>query len=236
MLFDSNSTQQEGSITKIESLVDDEENKSEFSCHHRKGSVGNVEDEINLECKICCKYLLKTRNIHCTVNESELECKQFGTDDNKGRKLGKWKCDTCGKVLQCYSKLMRHIRIHTGCKPYTCASCDKEFRDKSSLRKHTRVHTGEKPYACTSCSKVFRDKSNLRKHSRTHTGEKTFICTLCSKDFSLKHHLTRHFKTHTGEKSFICTVCGKAFTRKEHLVGHLNTHPAEESSPMLIST
>ena len=78
-----------------------------------------------------------------------------------------------------------------------CEHCGKRFRDKSILTKHIRTHTGERPFECEHCGKRFAEKGTLRDHIRTHTGERPFGCEHCGKRFTLKHHLTRHIRTHT---------------------------------------
>uniref|UniRef100_A0A8D0DS79 Zinc finger and BTB domain-containing protein 7A n=1 Tax=Salvator merianae TaxID=96440 RepID=A0A8D0DS79_SALMN len=104
------------------------------------------------------------------------------------------KCPICDKVIQGAGKLPRHIRTHTGEKPYECNICKVRFTRQDKLKVHMRKHTGEKPYLCQQCGAAFAHNYDLKNHMRVHTGLRPYQCESCFKTFVRSDHLHRHLK------------------------------------------
>ena len=138
-------------------------------------------------------------------------------------------CDVCGYVFHDFNNLIRHIRVHTGEKPYACEICGKAFSQKGQLNIHKLTHGGTRQYQCEMCPKLFLTNSGLHKHRRqVHSNYRPYKCDYCSKEFLQKSDLRRHTPMHTGEKSFQCDICAVCFARKDKLVSHFKQEHMQE--------
>jgi KRAB domain-containing zinc finger protein len=54
--------------------------------------------------------------------------------------------------------------------------CGRMFSQNFNLQKHIRTHTGNKPYKCDVCGKGFSENGSLQNHIKTHTGDKCDVC------------------------------------------------------------
>lgn len=147
----------------------------------------------------------------------------------KLRKIQNYKniliCETCFKFFDRPSLLLRHIRSHTGAKPFQCSTCQKAFSTSSSLNTHSRIHTGSKPFKCSICQKSFTASSNLYYHRMIHFQNKPHKCTMfqCSRSFSTPGDLRNHSYTHSGQWPFNCNTCQKGFAKRTSFQNHLST-------------
>ncbi|XP_053657775.1 zinc finger protein 267-like [Anopheles marshallii] len=135
----------------------------------------------------------------------------------------RWSCDKCDKSFSRPQTLRRHSWIHddTGRNKKACSLCGRQFLRSDDLTRHMRTHTGERPYECKLCLKSYKQRSELKEHMLTHSREKHFKCSLCSKQFSSRNGLYVHLKLHKGEKPHACTHCNKRFTTTSERVSHI---------------
>ncbi|XP_063413382.1 gastrula zinc finger protein xFG20-1-like [Mytilus trossulus] len=80
---------------------------------------------------------------------------------------------------------------------YICHFCGKDFTSRPNRDRHVRYHTGEKPFKCDVCHQSFVRGDDLRYHRTSkHPDVKPYTCTICGLSFPWTKDLERHAKTH----------------------------------------
>lgn len=165
--------------------------------------------------------------------------------------LTRFMCKFCGCQFMCRADMDDHASGHDDEKPpLKCGVCGKTYNTRSKLQRHVRVHSGERPFPCEVCGKRFPRSDHVKQHMRVHAKypsevqsapnpvgltENKSYCRLCGVKFEQKSELNQHLLTHGFNKLYSCIYCGEVFESNEKLKAHKLTHENqyEEYLPVL---
>ncbi|XP_012987774.2 oocyte zinc finger protein XlCOF6-like [Esox lucius] len=186
-------------------------------------------------CSECGKGFIS--KAHLTTHQ------RFNCSEGEERRRAKpfHKCPDCGKEFTQANKLERHMRTHTGERPYQCSVCGMRFNQKGNLKTHFKVHTGGDPSLLADMEATLspsnaadRPLDNRRKAGRPPR-------CLDQRDEEEAHDLpasqtdeTQNLPTTQKppislrvDKHLLCPECGKTYPREYDLKVHLRTHTGE---------
>merc|ERR1711892_503153 len=150
--------------------------------------------------KLCNKMF---HPLHDIVNHLTVD--HVGGPENSDHACYWQECSREKKSFKAKYKLVNHVRVHTGEKPFSCPypTCGRLFARSENLKIHKRIHTGEKPFECEvdGCDRRFANSSDRKKHMYVHTTDKPYYCTSrgCDKSYTHPSSLRKHLKIHTVE-------------------------------------
>lgn len=62
-------------------------------------------------------------------------------ESTKDRKKKVFNCSTCNRQFSRKYDMIRHVRVHTGIKPYACPFCHKQFARSDARVRHFRIES-----------------------------------------------------------------------------------------------
>ncbi|XP_018104955.1 transcription factor HIVEP3 [Xenopus laevis] len=119
--------------------------------HSLEGSTWQVVDPIHpspsssisaLHARITCTTEDPSQKtyVHRPTEVSVKQGEEHHKKEKKPQKPGKYICQYCSRPCAKPSVLQKHIRSHTGERPYPCIPCGFSFKTKSNLYKHRKSH------------------------------------------------------------------------------------------------
>ena len=152
---------------------DDIEDILDFNAHSSPKTVKNHKKyPTKLHRKIAqdpVKLLDLKPAIDIFVDDDKLQDLDAEGDGEKELKSKRrFQCITCGNKFIRSTHLHRHMRLHTGVKPYPCPICRRRFSRSDYRSTHQLQHYANKIHCCFVCGQVYLNLTEFADHCSTH--------------------------------------------------------------------
>ncbi|KAK3798841.1 hypothetical protein RRG08_007198 [Elysia crispata] len=202
-------------ITKIKRRTVGQGNAK--SCYSKKNS--------NKQQHLQKNRVIKTKHIDQYKEEG-----WTGKQKEKRNNKGATSCPICGKTFTLAANLPKHMKLHSGERPYICSVCGCSFPRSDYLKNHMRaahLHSEQVSLSCTQCGETFPSLRLLEEHvDDVHNGMRPFCCNLCNYSCLQLPDLKRHMKAKHLNKDpvlFECAICLAVFHKSVELKIHVTS-------------
>ena len=134
-------------------------------------------------------------------------------------------CLVCLATFTSRNNMKRHIRLHTGVKPYSCHKCPESFSRNDDFKRHLLKHTFQKPFRCALCKTGYSDRACVKSHMmKEHNSKVYHVCSQCGESYIDVVRFQQHKKLHSELQDYRCSIC--SFTGSNALMynKHMLTH------------
>ncbi|GAB1599359.1 PR domain zinc finger protein 10-like [Argonauta hians] len=138
----------------------------------------------------------------------------------------KFTCKYCAMQFASLRDMQLHVLSHTHGKTlHSCTVCGRSYTTPSKLQRHVRVHSGERPYMCNLCGRRFTRSDHVKQHMKVHQPHRQKnMCRICGVRFARSSLLGSHLRRHSILLIHVCRRCGEGFQEAEELDLHRKLH------------
>lgn len=156
----------------------------------------------------------------------------------------RFKCPMCPQKSFYKNRLVDHIRVHTGERPYACdhMDCQFTFSTLQAFKRHSKLHLKGKrknrkapvvepnPYKCDLCNVVYSHRRSFALHQRNEHNIPIPLAKpkpIIDGTNPIKRH-AYHNSRNPNLKPINCNLCESIFYNRNSMATHLKTvHPLD---------